>query len=389
MKKLLTVLFLTFLLSSAGTTQVSRKEVVGYFPSWKWQSRENLVTPSKLPYDKLTTINYAFFIPFPDGTIGGKDSTGDRMYLKGPHELTLVGQAHRHGVRVLLSLGGWSESDHFPVVASNPRLRAVFAHSCVEAILRDGFDGIDIDWEYPGYAEHKGSPADKENFTLLLSVLKDSLNVLGDKTQRSYLLTAALPAGGEHVQKIEVAKVAKILDQLNLMTYDFHGPWDPLANHNSPLYPSVGADPTRCVDASFRLYCDTLGVPASKINIGVPFYGKAFAGCAGLNAPHAGADTTLFPESGLFYYDIAPVLGKFNRLWDEKAKVPYLTSSASQVLVSYDDEESVRAKGEYVVDHGIHGVIIWEITGDYLPDGSTPLLDALVIALRTTPRPVH
>jgi chitinase len=140
------------------------------------------------------------------------------------------------------------------------------------------------------------------------------------------------------------------------------------------------------VDASYKLYCDTLGVPASKINIGVPFYGKAFAGCAGLNAPHAGADTSVFPGSGPFYYDIAPALGKFTRFWDEKAKVPYLVNSASQVLVSYDDEESMRAKGEYVVDHGARGVIIWEITGDFLSDGTTPLLDALVTALRTAPR---
>jgi len=389
MKNLATVLCLASLLSTTGRTQISPKEVIGYFPSWKWETRNNLVIPAKLPFDKLTTINYAFFVPFPDGTIGGRDSTGDQMYLGGPRERTLIGQAHRQDVSVLLSLGGWSESDNFPVVASSPSLRAAFAHSCVETILRYGFDGIDVDWEYPGYAEHKGTPDDKQNFTLLLAVLKDSLKVLADKTRRSYQLTAALPAGGEHVRDIDVEKVAKILDRLNLMTYDFHGTWDSMANHNSPLYPSAGADPTRCVDASFKLYCDTLGVPASKINIGVPFYGKAFAGCAGLNTPHTGADTTLFSKSGASYYDIAAAFGNFTRFWDEKAKVPYLMSSASQIFVSYDDEESVRAKGEYVVDHGVHGVIIWEITGDSLPDGTTPLLDALVTALHATPRPVH
>lgn len=389
MKRLLTLLCLAPILLSTGIPQVARREVIGYFPAWKWQSRDHPVTLSRLPYDGLSIINYAFFLPLSDGSIVGKDSVGDRMYLAGPHEWTLIGRAHQHGVRVLLSIGGWSDSDNFPAVAASPGLRAVFARSCVEAIVRHGFDGIDVDWEYPGYADHKGTPADRENFTLLLSVLKDSLLAHGKKTGRGYLLTAALPAGGSHVRNIEIQKAAAILDQLNLMTYDYYGPWDPLANHNSPLYPSAGADPTRCVAASVALYCDTLGVPASKVNIGVPFYGKAYAGCAGLNTVHAGPDTAFFPGSGPFYYDIVPALGNFIRSWDEKAKVPYLLNSARGVFVSYDDAESVRAKGEFVVDRGLRGVIIWEITGDHLSDGTTPLLDALIGSLSKTPRTIR
>ena len=104
-----------------------------------------------------------------------------------------------------------------------------------------------------------------------------------------------------------------------------------------------------------------------------------------LNAAHAGADMKTFPASGPFYYDLVPTPPGFTRYWDDRASVPYLVDSSKQVLVSYDDEESVRAKARYVVTNNIRGVIIWELTGDYLPDGRTPLLDALVGTLHPAP----
>jgi chitinase len=282
---------------------------------------------------------------------------------------------------VVLSLGGWEDSDNFPAIASSARLRAEFSHSCLEAVRKYGFDGVDVDWEYPGFAEHKGTPEDRVNFTLLLSSLRDSLAAHGRREGREYLLTAALSAAAVHARNLEARKIAELLDYLNLMTYDFHGPWDPVVNHNAPLFPSDGADPERCLDAAFRLYRDTLGIPASKITLGVPFYGRAYAGTVALHSTHAGADTTVFPGAGPFFYDLAPAIGQFTRIWDDKARVPYLVNTPARVVVSYDDEMSVREKARYVMEHGAGGVIIWEITGDFMPDGTTPLLDALLSGL--------
>ena len=366
-----------------------RKEVIGYYPSWRWSSREHLVTPARLPYEKLTMINYAFFVPLPDGSLVGKDSVGDSMYLRGNPDSTLVGLAHAHGVRVVLSLGGWEDSDHFPAIAASARLREALARSCVEAIETFGFDGIDIDWEYPGFADHKGTPADRENFTLLLTSLRESLDALGETTGKRYLLTAALPAGASHIPNLDLTKISRVLDFINLMTYDFHGAWDPLANHNCPLYPSAGADTTRCVDWAFRQYHEVLGVPASKLNLGLPFYGRTYAGCAGLNASHTGTDTVFFPAAGAAYHDILTVLGRFTRRWDGRACVPYLVNEDARVFVSYDDEESIRAKARYIVDRNAGGAVIWEITGDFLPDGTTPLLDALRSGLEAAPSTVR
>jgi len=370
------------------------QEIIGYYPSWKWRSRGNLVTPARIPYEKFTIINYAFFYPLLDGTIVGRDTTGDGMYLVGERDpatgtvtpgTRLTDLAHRHGVKVLPSLGGWEESNNFSAVASRSATRAAFAHSCIELIKKFGFDGIDIDWEYPGYADHNGTPADKQNFTLLLKALRDSLDAYGRQTQGCYLLTAALSAAEANVKNMEIPEITALLDRLNIMTYDFHGPWDPLSGHNAPLYPSSPEDSARSVHGAFMLYARTYGVPLDKINLGVPFYGQTFTECTELGAPHKGSDTTHFPAAGAFYYSILPVKEKCTRYWDDRAKVPYLVNRSWDLFISYDDEESIGHKARYVVDKGVRGVIIWEITADYLEDGTTPLLDVIY----QTFRPVH
>ena len=382
---LLPVLALSLVFSSCA----ERKEIIGYFPSWKWNEEQNPLTPENIPYDKLTIINYAFFYPRPDGTIAGRDSVGDSKYLGGPAGTRLTDLAHRRNVKVLLSLGGWEESDNFPSVAADPKLRDIFVRGCMDAVRRYDFDGIDIDWEYPGYAEHKGTPADKENFTILLQLLKDSLQSYGKTTDRTYLLTGAFPASAQQAAYIDFAKVGSILDQFNIMTYDFYGAWDALSNHNSPLYPSAGSDSSKCMDAAFRLYNQTFGIPASKINLGLAFYGRTYTQCTSLNSSHAGPDTTHFPVTGAPYATIVARMADFTRKWDDRAKVPYLVNTDWKVLVSYDDEESIRLKAQYMLDKNVHGCIIWEITQDYLPDGKSPLLDAVADTFAPTQSKDH
>ena len=356
-----------------------QQEVIGYYPSWKWKSGANVMTPSKIPYKKLTAINYAFFYPATDGTLAGRDPAGDELILNGGNRsgTGLVELAHRNGVRVFLSVGGWDDSYNFPEVAGSQSTRAAFARSCVEQLQKYGFDGIDVDWEFPCLADHKGTPDDTQNYTKLLQSARDSLEAFGRRMNRHYLLTAALPAQESRMKYYDIENVAPLLDMLNVMTYDLSGEWDSLSGHNAPLYAPVPADSDRNVDAAFRLFHATYKLPASKINLGVPFYGRTYADCMGLYAHHKGADTVHFADGDCFYYDVVACRDKFTRRWDDRAKVPYLVSSSWNTFVSYDDEESVGYKARYVVDHHACGVIIWEITGDYLPGGSTPLLNAI------------
>lgn len=386
MRNALIILLITAAASFPLDAQSGRHEVVGYYPSWKWKTDGHLLTPEKIPFRMLTIINYAFFCPLPDGTIAGRDSAGDAMILV-PHgggtgrsadsSLPLTALAHRNGVRVLLSIGGWEDSNNFPPVAADSACTARFAHSCAGRIRKYGFDGIDIDWEFPGLAEHNGTPSDGRNFTGLLRALRDTLDVLGAQAGRRFLLSAALPADRARASAMDIPDAAPLLDFLNIMTYDFYGPWDARAYHNAPLYAGPGGDSARTMEGAFRLYHETFGIPAEKINLGVPFYGHAYTACTDLGGTHGPPDTLHFPANGAFYYSIAAQMKNFTRHWDPQARVPWLTCSLWNVLVSYDDEESTRAKARYVLDRGARGLIVWEITGDYLPDGSHPLLEAI------------
>jgi len=364
-----------------------KKDIISYFPSWKWQDRHRLVTPPVIPYQKLTGINYCFFYPLESGELVGMDPEADTYLLKGDFDSltnqikpnsSLIDLAHQHGVKVMLVLGGWDNSGNFPVVAADPVKRARLANECKKHIINYGFDGIDVDWEFPGYVRHKGTPQDKFNFTLLLQAIRDSLNILGSKTGKIYLLSVSLPAAESHTLDMEVSAISNIIDFMNIMIYDLYGPWGKISNHNSALYAPAEGDPGRCLDGAFRLYHQKLGIPAEKINLAVPSYGHAYANCTQMYSEHGGADTKFFPENdGVNYYQIFEHLNAFKRYWDQQAQVPYLVNESEKILVSYDDEESAAGKADYIIQNKARGLVIWHLLGDYLPDGRTPLLDAV------------
>jgi len=363
------------------------KDIIGYYPSWKWQDRSSLVNPLSIPYHKLTIINYAFFVPLEDGTLVGKEPEADDYLLRGQRDsvsgeiipnTSLISNAHQHGVKVMLSLGGWTDSGNFPQIAADPEKRARFAHWCVRHIKAYGFDGIDVDWEYPGYQPHNGTVEDKENYNFLLQAIRDSLNALEKETHQYYLLSAALAASATHTAQIDMPFVSEILDFLNIMTYDFFGPWEPISNHNAPLFAPAQGEPSHNFDAAFKLYTQEYKIPPEKINLGVPFYGHSYANCPGLHSPHNSTGKTFFSEiGGSSYVNLFHHRHLFTRHWDDRAKVPYLYSDSLQLLVSYDDPESVGLKADYVIQNQARGLIIWEITHDYFEDGRSPLLEVI------------
>jgi chitinase len=115
-----------------GRLPAQSREIIGYYPSWKWDSPDSVARPDRIPYGKLTIINYAFFYPRPDGHLVGRDSVGDAAALRGlMGGGKLIDLAHAHGVKVLLSIGGWEDSNNFPAVAADSVKRARLASSCV------------------------------------------------------------------------------------------------------------------------------------------------------------------------------------------------------------------------------------------------------------------
>ena len=267
-------------------------------------------------------------------------------------------------------------SDNFPVVAASSAARTKLANECV-ALIRDyDFDGIDIDWEYPGYGEHSGTPQDKENFNLLLSEVRSKLDALGAETGKYYGLTAALPCGPSNISNMDIPHVSSVLDELLLMTYDFHGSWESITGVNAPLYYQGFGDMDFSLDACVQNW-KAGGAPSSKISIGLAFYGRSFAYASGLNQPHQGADTNNWGEDeGLpQYFNIVDRLPAMTSVRHDVSKTQFAFFKNEHGFVSYDDERSICEKTEYAIANGLKGFLIWELTGDLMQDLSTPLLD--------------
>lgn len=363
------------------------KEVIGCYQSWKWQQFPELLNPQNIPYDKLTMINYSFFYPLESGEIVGMDPAADLYLLKGETDSlstkivsggSIIELAKEHGTKVILSIGGWETSSNFPQVSADPQKRENFAYWCVKHIQQYGFDGIDIDWEFPGYKQHKGTDQDRENFTILLQTVRDNLQTFEDKSGKSLLLTVSLPAAAVHLLDIEVEKITSIVDYLNIMTYDLHGSWGKISNHNSALYGPAQGDSARCLDGAFKLYHETHNVPSYKIILCAAFFGYSYTNCSEIYGEHQGADTSLFKAGeDILYTHIEEKMDLFERYWDANAQAPYLISKLNSTLISLDDEESVALKSDYVIENNAGGIIIWPLMGDYLKDGKTPLLDVI------------
>mmetsp|Transcript_18470 Transcript_18470/g.38287 ORF Transcript_18470/g.38287 Transcript_18470/m.38287 type:complete len:838 (+) Transcript_18470:89-2602(+) len=404
------------------------KKIIGYYAGWQWYDRDKLADPSNMNFRKVQRVNYAFFQPDVQGNIYGTDRWGDPQVLFGPYSskaesgiqkcsydgpgevncayhktgLGLINLAHAAGAEVYPSIGGWTLSDNFPAMSANPVSRDNFAKKCVEILTYHDFDGIDIDWEYPGYVAHSGTPADTENFTKMLSAVRAALDILTRTTGKPYGLTAALPCAPDNVNKIEVSKLVGVMTEFNLMSYDFHGSWDSVTGTNAPLYPQgFGNDEfsiDRCVENYVRL-----GVPREQINIGLAFYGRSFKYATGLNQPHGGNDLANWGEDDGTpqYFNIWKRLPEMTQVRDNKSKTQYAyftepgrkldmttetnpagggtlqvpSSSYPTGLVSFDDERSICDKVHYAQEKQLNGFIIWELSGDLLEGLHTPLLD--------------
>ena len=217
-------------------------EVVGYYAGW---AAYQGFTPDQIPAEHLTQINYAFARIDPDTlTIALENEAHDKKNLAALRKLR---QQHPH-LKLLISVGGWSDSKYFSDAAATAARRERFAASCVDFVVEQGLDGVDLDWEYPvsgGAAGTIHRPADKQNFTKLLQELRTQLDRQGRRDGKDYSLTIAGAAGSWYLNQIEAVKVADIVDHIFLMGYDLHGPWDTYADFNAPLYTPSGASPQR------------------------------------------------------------------------------------------------------------------------------------------------
>lgn len=369
---------------ATGGPGINGRKIVGYFPEWGIYQKNYHV--ADIPADKLNVINYAFIAPTSSGEVTFFDTwaavqrpyPGDQAgqeVLGNFNQLIKLKQKYPHLV-TMISIGGWTLSGEFSDIALTSSSRDKFTRSAVEFMRKYKFDGIDIDWEYPvggGLGTNKTRPQDKQNYTLLLKELRRQLDVAGNNDGKKYYLTIAAPAGPGNMANLEVSNIAAICDWVNLMTYDFHGDWENTTDHHACLRGANSGDPL-CVEAVVNAYL-AAGLPAAKLVVGVPFYGRGWKGVGpannGLRQPsQGGAPGTYPPDMEWAYRDIVDRLatrpGVYKRFWDDNARAPwiYAVGENGGTFVTYEDVQSLRGKTSLIRAKGLGGVMFWELSSD-------------------------
>jgi chitinase len=343
--------------------------VSGYYVGYQ----RDLYPIDQVDFDVVTHLVVGRVTPNEDGSV---DTHFDIDPVTGPAWAREVAQAtHAAGAKAVLMVGGAGEHANW-VGAASPANLDTFVDNLLAAMDDLGYDGLDLDWE-------PIETGDEPRFIALAQALR---------TRRpDMLLTVPLGwinANFANPVNTFAGEIAPLFDQVNLMTYDMAGGWPAWRSwHSSALAGHGGNTPTSVqVSVDYHL---AAGVPRAKLGIGIPFYGTCWRGVAG---PGQDGGFVQASDNAMSYRNIVDdYFAEDRRQWDAGAFVPYLGSNVpfgpqQCTFVSYDDEESIAAKGAFVRQNGLGGTIVWTISQGHLPERPPgerdPLLRAIGEAFR-------
>jgi chitinase len=340
------------------TGSLMSKRLIADYGFWS-RTQTPPYSAAQIPFRKLTHINHAGV------SFGAK---GNLKVPDGFLEPALLAGAHAARVKVLLLLGGDVSG-----LGTDPTALPNLIQKLQSFIAENGYDGVDIDWEYPA------SELDQQTFFALMISLRTAF------PQPRYVLSADVaPWGGTGY---DFPEVTPLVDYFNIMTYDCAGPWTDDGQLNSAIFPDpTNPEPYECepggsVAEAIDIYLDQMNVPASKLNVGTPFYGyfyenvdKLFGRCKKCGK------TVLSKNYGTF---IKQLIGQdgWRTFYDTYALVPYmLRADGTPGYITYDDSFSTYYRVWYSDwQRGLGGSFMWSLDADY--DGhSQDLLDAMYAA---------
>ncbi|CEO94930.1 GH18 domain-containing protein [Plasmodiophora brassicae] len=354
--------------------------VCAYYTSWSIYPPRSYM-PTDVPVELLTHIYYAF-ANVVNGIVAYGDPWADHEIMHGvtgdvDTTKTFAGnfelfnrddspiRTRNPDINVIISIGGWTFSKEFSIVARSESSREKFAASVAEFVVEHGFDGVDIDWEFPvagGHEDNHRSPDDGVNFTKLLDAVRQHLTRAQQMTQRHrpFLLSVATSAGRWSHQHLDLAGINRICDHVNIMTYDAYGSWSDVTGHHAALFPFI--------DDAVKDYAQG-GVARSKIAIGIPFYGRSFSnvsriepGCPYKGIPQGTHESGVVDHDDLLAnYDAAH---GFQCHSDSRSCTPVYWNPTTGIWVTGECSTSVQAKARYAKTNGLAGVFCWEMSMD-------------------------
>lgn len=270
-------------------------------------------------------------------------------------------------MKTLLSIGGWTASQEgkFDPAIGSDAGRRQFARTAVELLARWGFDGLDIDYEYPL------SQQESQNFVYLLRECREALDDYAERNNQDYhyLLTVATPAGTQHYGILDMQGMDQYVDAWHLMAYDYAGSWDNTSGNQANVF----ADPRNPTSTKFNsnhAVDDYLanGIDPSKIILGLPLYGRSFMNTQGLGQPYHGLGQGS-TEQGVWLYRDLPRPGSDVYI-NRRIIAAYCYDEAKEELVSYDTVETARMKAGYLMGRDLGGAVFWEASGDRTGENS-------------------